>query len=103
MADNIFYIQAIQELRPGEGFSLDDMDYSTLQFVNNIQKPSEIEILNKFNELKASYNNAEYQRSRAIEYPPITDYLDGIVKGDQVQIDTYIAACQAVKAKYPKL
>lgn len=41
-------------------------------------------------------------KQRAISYPPITDYLDGVVKGDQAQIDAYIAACQAVKAKYPK-
>jgi hypothetical protein len=32
-----------------------------------------------------------------------TDYLDGVVKGDQTQIDKYIADCQAVKAKYPKV
>ena len=43
-----------------------------------------------------------YIAKRAAEYPPITDYLDGIVKGDQEQIDAYIAACQAVKNKYPK-
>jgi len=43
-----------------------------------------------------------YAQLRAAEYPPITDYLDGVVKGDQAQIDAYIAACQAVKAKYPK-
>jgi hypothetical protein len=43
-----------------------------------------------------------YIAKRAAEYPPITDYLDGIVKGDQDQIDEYIAACLAVKAKYPK-
>jgi hypothetical protein len=43
-----------------------------------------------------------YKAKRAAEYPPITDYLDGIVKGDQAQIDAYIAACQAVKTKYPK-
>ena len=43
-----------------------------------------------------------YKYKRAAEYPPITDYLDGIVKGDQAQIDAYIAACQAVKTKYPK-
>jgi hypothetical protein len=36
------------------------------------------------------------------EYPPITDYLDGVVKGDQTQIDKYIADCLAIKAKYPK-
>jgi len=44
-----------------------------------------------------------YKQQRAAEYPPITDYLDGVVKGDQAQIDAYIAACQAVKAKYPKV
>lgn len=43
-----------------------------------------------------------YAEKRSREYPPITDYLDGVVKGDQAQIDAYIAACQAVKAKYPK-
>lgn len=39
---------------------------------------------------------------RADNYPPMSDYLDGIVKGDQAQIDKYIADCLAVKAKYPK-
>lgn len=43
-----------------------------------------------------------YIAKRAAEYPPITDYLDAVVKGDQEQIDAYIAACQAVKTKYPK-
>ena len=43
-----------------------------------------------------------YQQLRAAEYPPITDYLDGVVKGDQAQVQTYIDACLAVKAKYPK-
>ena len=44
----------------------------------------------------------QYQRDRAAEYPPITDYIDGIVKGDQAQVQAYIDACLAVKAKYPK-
>lgn len=43
-----------------------------------------------------------YKFQRAVEYPDFRDYLDGVVKGDQAQIDAYIAACQAVKAKYPK-
>ena len=43
-----------------------------------------------------------YAELRAAEYPSVNDYLDGIVKGDQAQIDAYIAACQAVKTKYPK-
>ena len=43
-----------------------------------------------------------YAEKRAAEYPPITDYLDGIVKGDQEQVNKYITDCQAVKSKYPK-
>jgi hypothetical protein len=43
-----------------------------------------------------------FAQKRAAEYPPMTDYLDGIVKGDQAQIDKYVADCQAIKAKYPK-
>ena len=43
-----------------------------------------------------------YAQKRAAEYPPMIDYLDGIAKGNQAQIDAYIAACLAVKTKYPK-
>jgi hypothetical protein len=43
-----------------------------------------------------------YADRRRFEYPDFGDYLDGVVKGDQAQIDEYIAKCQAVKLKYPK-
>lgn len=43
-----------------------------------------------------------YIAKRQAEYPPMTDYLDGVAKGDQAQIDKYIADCQAVKSRYPK-
>ena len=43
-----------------------------------------------------------YAQKRAAEYPPMTDYLDGVVKGDTAQVDAYVAACLVVKAKYPK-
>ena len=43
-----------------------------------------------------------YKAKRQAEYPSFIDYLDGVVKGDQAQINKYIADCQAVKAKYPK-
>jgi len=43
-----------------------------------------------------------YQELRAAAYPPVADYLDGIVKGDQAQVAKYIADCLAVKAQYPK-
>lgn len=43
-----------------------------------------------------------YVELRRAEYPPVEDYLDGIVKGDAEQVQAYIDACLAVKAKYPK-
>ena len=43
-----------------------------------------------------------YIAKRQAEYPSFIDYLDGVVKGDQAQIDKYIADCQAVKERYPK-
>lgn len=51
---------------------------------------------------KAELAKTEYQRDRAAEYPPITNYIDGVVKGDNAQVQAYIDACLAVKAKYPK-
>ena len=51
---------------------------------------------------KIAFNELSYQEKRALEYPDFRDYLDGIVKNDQTQIDAYINACQAVKNKYPK-
>jgi phosphoribosyl-ATP pyrophosphohydrolase len=46
--------------------------------------------------------STQYQRDRQPEYPPMADYLDGIVKGDKKQINQYVDDCLAVKQKYPK-
>ena len=43
-----------------------------------------------------------YADKRKAEYPPMEDYLDGLVKGNQAQIDKYISDCLAVKQRYPK-
>jgi len=51
---------------------------------------------------QAEFVRTKYQRDRASEYPSINNYIDGVVKGDQAQIQAYIDACLAVKAKYPK-
>jgi len=51
---------------------------------------------------QATFAALDYANKRRAEYPPVTDYLDAVVKGDQTGIAAYIAACQAVKAKYPK-
>lgn len=68
---------------------------------NLIELPSDIE--EKRQELINEHNALIYQKLRQQEYPPIEDYIDGVVKGDQAQIDEYIVKCLAVKSKYPKL
>ena len=52
--------------------------------------------------VQAYMDSHAYIAKRQAEYPSFIDYLDGVVKGDQAQIDKYIADCNAVKAKYPK-
>lgn len=56
-------------------------------------------------EAQAEYERTEYQRLRAPEYPPLTDLADAIYwqqQGDDSKMAAYVAACEAVKAKYPK-
>jgi hypothetical protein len=53
-------------------------------------------------ELRPKPAELTYAQKRAPLYPPVTDYLDGIVKGDAAQVQAYIDACLAVKAQIPK-
>jgi len=64
--------------------------------------PMTAEEITKAQQAQTYVDAHAYIAKRASEYPPMTDYLDAIVKGDQAQIDKYIADCLAVKAKYPK-
>jgi hypothetical protein len=69
-----------------------DIAQPTIAQLNSLEsQANEVERVNKIKE------------NRSKEYPDFKDYLDGIVKGDQSQIDKYIADCLAVKAKYPKV
>lgn len=95
---------AINNLDNGGEWVLEGNTYDGLVWLSpNIPKPTEAEITAEVARLQAEYEATEYRRQRAAEYPPMADYLDAVVKGDQAQINAYIAACQAVKAKYPKV
>ena len=91
---------AIQSLRPGAEWVLRGDELEWLD--KNQTQPTEAEIQAEVTRLQAEYDAQEYARKRAAEYPNMADYLDGLVKGDQAQMDKYIADCLAVKAKYPK-
>lgn len=93
---------AIQNLRPNSKWIV-GTTYESLEWLDEEQsKPTKEEIEAEITRLEEEYKSKEYARLREAEYPPITDYIDGVVKGDQNQINAYISACQAVKNKYPK-
>ena len=79
-----------------------DSDYDTLEWHESSPKPTKDELDALWQTTLDKINANAYIAKRASEYPPITDYIDGVVKGDQAQIDKYIADCLAVKAKYKK-
>lgn len=79
-----------------------DCDYGTLEWHDNSPKPTKEELDGLWQATLDKINANAYIAKRASEYPPITDYIDGVVKGDQTQIDKYIADCKAVKARHPK-
>ena len=100
--------KALVSLRPGAQWSLDGEDYDGLQWLEKPvweggqKKPTQAEVEAEVARLQKEWENTEYQRLRAKEYPDVKEYLDGLVKGDTEQMQAYIDACLAVKAKYPK-
>jgi hypothetical protein len=77
-------------------------DYDTMVIDSSIVAEEGMPVAKREKNRSEIEAELSYATKRKAEYPPITDYLDGVVKGDQAQIDAYVAACQAVKDKYPK-
>ena len=95
-------IKSILAINPTAQISVNNEDINQITWHNGTPPIPANEILAKQQELIADYNSKQYQRDRAFEYPDFRDYLDGIVKGDNAQVQKYINDCLAVKAKYPK-
>ena len=95
-------IKSILAINPNAKVSINAEDINQITWHNGTTPIDNQTILNKQQELIAEYQANEYKRNRSKEYPDFKEYLDGIVKGDNVQIQKYINDCLAVKAKYPK-
>ena len=98
---------AIKKINPDAQFRItepdeDNLDTATIDWLNGTTPISNADIQTQMDLLQTEYDAQEYARKRKPEYPDIYDYIDGIVKNDQTQIDKYIADCQAVKNKYSK-
>ena len=95
----IFKHKAIRNKYPNAVNIIGDKAYDK---DNNLLTLDEAVVKTEEDKLQTEYDALEYSRKRKAEYPPMEDYLDGIVKDDQTQIDKYIADCKAIKEKYPK-
>jgi len=101
-------IKAVLSLRPGAEFTVNGDTYEGIQWLEKPvweggqKKPTKEEVEVEAERLQKEWEDVEYQRLRAPEYPDFKEYLDGLVKGDTEQMQAYIDACLAVKVKYPK-
>ena len=92
-------ISAIIAINPKAEVSVNGEDYSKITWHSGTTPISEADIKAKQAELKTDYDNKEYQRKRAEEYPSIKDQLDDIYHNG---VDGWKTTIKAVKDKYPK-
>ena len=91
---------AIEQLDPTAGFELTE-DNVLLNWNSSVRsQPTDEEINEKFEELKADYDSKEHQRLR--EYPPIEEQLDMLYWDRMNGTERWIQAIKSVKDKHPK-
>ena len=91
-------LKAIQSLRPNAGFVIrgDELEWHD----TNQTQPTESEIQAEITRLQAEYDDNEYQRQRASEYPSWQKQLEKIYDDG---IDAWkTEMVDPIKAKYPK-
>ena len=93
--------KALVSLRPGAQWCLDGDDYGGLVWhdENELPPPTEEEVNQEIERLQQVYENNQYQRDRASEYPPIQEQLDVLYHQGY---DGWKARIDEVKNKYPK-
>ena len=90
---------AILAINPNAEVSVNGEDYNQITWHTGTTPISEADIKAKQAELQTDYDNKEYQRKRAAEYPTIKDQLDDIYHNG---VDGWKTTIKAVKDKYPK-
>lgn len=93
---------AILRLQPNAQYRLREENLDTLEWVDDtIPRPSDYEIIETLEVLRAEFEAAQYRRNRANAYPPIGDQLDDLFKAGLFSPEM-TAKLQAVKDAFPK-
>ena len=90
---------AILAINPSAQVSINAEDFDQITWHNGTAVISKSDIQAKQAELKADYDDKEYQRKREPEYPSIADQLDDLYHNG---IDGWKATIKTTKDKYPK-
>ena len=113
----MMYDRAIRRLVPNAEYSISGNEIvwkyeygqwtsdNFVWFLKDTPKPTKAELDQALELVHAEWNDTEYQRLRAPEYPLMSDYLDAVYwqsQGDDTKMTAYLAAVAAVKSKYPK-
>jgi len=106
-----FLCDSLCNLSPGAQWKIDGDSYDGIVWLEKPvskggkRKPTEEEVNAEIERLQAEYNETEYQRQRAPEYPDLKEFADAYYwaqNGDNTKMNAYIVKCSAVKDKYPK-
>lgn len=65
----------------------------------------ETRLVNVYDEVQVdieAWKRDNYALLRQAEYPPIEEYVDAVVKGDEEAIESYKSKCLNVKERFPK-
>lgn len=91
--------KAIKSINPNANFRIIDENINSIEWLNGTTPISVSDIQAKQTELQTEYNNKQYQRDRAKEYPSIVDQLDDIYHNG---VAGWKKTIKAIKDKYPK-
>ena len=94
-------INSIRAINSEAVVAVEENNVDKITWLESTTPISKEDILAKQAELQTDYDNKEYQRNRASEYPSIAEQLDLIYHAG-VGGDAFQAAIKAVKDKHPK-
>jgi hypothetical protein len=95
--------EAIRNLYPQ--VNIIDDKAGCFDYNNEFVEIDEETVAAEIERLLAEHRSKNYQRQRSREYPPLQDFADAMYwhrKGNDSLLDAYVAACDLVKARYPK-
>lgn len=91
--------KSIFAINPIAEFTFEKEDIDNIKWLNGTTPIPKADIEAKMVEIQTAYDNNEYQRDRAKEYPSIADQLDKIY---HLGLNEWKKVIKATKDKYPK-